>query len=129
MSLKQTLSQAVSGLLGALNSASNLPVTAVKLALENVIVKELAKYLSQFLGIIGLSLDGSILLSISFCLVAVISYWLMNWVTSLLSKLMAPAKVDSDETDQSEECCHDKDCWCDDNLCCDDVLCCDKWLS
>ncbi len=124
MSLKQTLTQAVSGLVGALNSASNLPVTAVKLALENVIVKELAKYLSQFLGIIGLALDGNILLSISFCLVAVISYWLMNWVTSLISSIMAPKE---EVEDNDEDCCGD--CWCNDDLCCDEVLCCDKWLS
>ena len=119
--VKETLSSISSGLFSTLDSAIKLPVTAIKLSLENVVVKELAKYLSQFLGVVGVSLDGSILLSISFCLVAVISYWLVDWLTTLLSSLLPSDNKGSEESSSA-----DGDCWCDDELCCDDdILCCD----
>jgi hypothetical protein len=119
-SLKQTLVESVSKVLAVLGSLGNLPATAVKLAVENVIVKELAKYLSQFLGIMGVSLDGNLLTSIAFCLVAVISYWLMNWVTALIARLTSGLSSDrEDKESKSELCCGD--CWCEDDNCSDSL--------
>lgn len=97
-----------------LNDVVSWPTKAFGLALQNVVTQQIASYLGDFLAIFGLAIDCNMLLILAFVLIAVIAFWVINWVISLFSH---HDHCDSSTVIDESSCCDFSE-----EFCCDSSL-------
>lgn len=105
----------LSRIASGLTDVASLPSKALKLVIENYITRQIASYLGQFLAILGLAIDANILLILAFIIVAVIAFWVINWIINLFNPVdpCDPCSI----VDCNDQCCDDES-----DFCCDSCL-------
>ncbi len=93
-----------------LENLKNLPVKIMKMSLESWVVKQIAVYLGNFLNIMSVQMDSNILLILAFMIVAVVAYYILQFIINMVYSMFSKNKKDNNSMCSSSSYSKSKSC-------------------